>query len=143
MLPEVKLKELLEKWKERLRLRDWLVVTKLVDEDKDEDGMKKCAGRADIHPSVFEAVIELNSKLPSNDVEETIYHELAHIQVRYIFWNLRQVIRDMEDGEESDDEVSTLEMLLDSCEEEQVRHIEFLISRILGKKRYVARKKLA
>ncbi len=137
MLDQMCLKELVEHWQEFLRLRDWLIVTKVVDEDDDED-MKKCSGQVDLHPSVFEAVIELNSELADEDVEETIYHELAHIQVKVIFWNLRQVLRDMKSEEE--EECGPLESLLDSCEEEQVRHIEFLLSRMMGKRRYLVRR---
>lgn len=128
--------EMVEKWKEHLRLRDWFVVVKIVKEEDDKDGMDKCSGRVDSIPSVFEAVIEINSKIPDDEYEPTIYHELAHIQTRYIFWHLRQVLESLE-AEDSE----VLCELLDSCEEEQVRSIEFLISRLLKKKRYLVRYK--
>lgn len=141
MLPKEKLQEYLERWKERLRLRDWFVVVKWTKED-DENGMDKCAGRVDIRPSIFEAAIELNANskhLPDEDVEETIYHELAHIKVKEVFWSLRQVLRDMKT--EDNDDIGPIESLLDSCEEEMVRNIEFLISRIKRKPRYLIRRR--
>lgn len=135
MLPKRELQRLCEKWKELLRLRDWFIVFKIVKEDEDES-IKKSSGRIGIADMVYEAEIELNSKLLENDAEVTVAHELAHIQVKTCFKPLRNILEDLEP---EDSEV--LEDILDNCEEEQVRHIEFLIARLLGKKRYVTRSK--
>jgi site-specific recombinase len=134
MYDPVCLKEIIEHWQEYLRLRDWLVVTKIVDED--DDDIRDNAGQIDIRQSVFEAVVELNSGLEDEDIEPTIYHELAHIQVKSTFWLLRQVL----DGMEAEGS-NVLSELLSACEEEQVRHIEFLISRMMNRERYVLREK--
>jgi site-specific recombinase len=122
------LRELVEVWQEHLRLRDWLIITKVVEEDDDE--IKEKAGQVEIRHSVFEAIVELNSALPEEEIEPTIYHELAHIQVKSVFWILRQILENLEPEDNS-----TLTDILNACEELQTRHIEFLISRMMGKAR--------
>jgi len=122
------IRELVEVWQERLRLRDWLIVTKVVDEDDEE--MEDRAGQVEVRQSVFEAIMELNSALPEEEIEPTIYHELAHVQVKSVFWVLRQILENLEPEDDS-----TLTDVLNACEELQTRHIEFLISRMMGKER--------
>ena len=134
MLSNDEIKRLIELWQERLRLRDWFIITKIVEEEEDEL-LKDRAGQVDIRSSVFEAIVELNSTTPDDQIESTIYHELAHIQVKEIFWPLRQIL---ELKEPEDD--NTLTDLLDVCEELQVRNIEFLISRTIGTPRIMEEK---
>jgi len=133
MLSKKELKELVKKWQKLLRLQDWFIILKVV-RDEDEKENEKRSGSVSIADMIFEAEIELNAKQFPGDAEITIVHELAHIQVNTAFKPLRELLEDMEP---KDSEL--LEDILDICEEEQTRHIEFLVARMLKRGRYLPR----
>jgi len=120
---KARVESLIKKWKRPLRLQDWFVLARIVKEEDDHEIIGR-AGQVDIRPSVFEAIIEINATTEENYIEATVYHELAHIKTREIFWQLRQVFLAMDCGE-------ALVEILNACEESQVRHTEFLIGRML------------
>jgi hypothetical protein len=117
------LQRYVKKWKPLLRLQDWFVDVKIIDPNKDEDMADK-AGQVQFHTGTFVATIEVNKNTP--DAEATIAHELAHIQVYQIFAPLRAILEIA-----SDDQVAIIATLLDDCEEQQVRHIEFLATKFI------------
>ncbi|MBU0906641.1 MAG: hypothetical protein KKE05_00625, partial [Nanoarchaeota archaeon] len=75
MLAKSRLKEMLTKWQGLLRLRDWQIAVVVVN-PRNDPSIEDNAGQVDIRQSVFTAIVELNSKLPNEQVEPTIYHEL-------------------------------------------------------------------
>jgi len=124
MLAKSRLKEMLTKWQGLLRLRDWQIAVVVVN-PRNDPSIEDNAGQVDIRQSVFTAIVELNSKLPNEQVEPTIYHELAHIKAREAFWPLREILTKRDD-------VALIE-LLNACEELMVREIESLITKMLQK----------
>lgn len=112
-----------KKWKPLLRVQDWRVKVVMVDSAKDKDMVDK-AGQVKINAGMFTATIQVEDSIP--DAEATIAHELAHIQVYQIFAPLRAILETA-----SDEQMAILTTLLDECEEQQVRHIEFLITQFI------------
>lgn len=78
----VKLEELINKWQDILRLRDWDIKLKIVDKEWRKSGDIK------IDMDDKKAVMLINNNPKSTNSEELVVHELLHLKL----WGMDQMI---------------------------------------------------
>jgi hypothetical protein len=129
-MTDQELKRLVKKWQKLLRVQDWKVTASFVSLKQSGDGR---VGQVNIYSGGFYAEVEidpfvLKRKDAEKQIEETVAHELAHIQVNQVFAPVGAIFNSA-----SNDQKALLEVVLAQCEEEQVRNIEFLCSKFIGR----------
>lgn len=80
-----KLEELLEKWQELLRLRDWDISIQIVDKAWRKSGDIK------IDTSNKKAVMLINNNPRCTNLDELVVHELLHLKL----WGMDQMIEEL------------------------------------------------
>lgn len=78
----IKLEELLNKWKDILRLRDWDIKLEIVDKEWRKSGDIK------IDMDDKKAVMLINNNPKSTNLEELVVHELLHLKL----WGMDQML---------------------------------------------------
>ncbi|WP_055667729.1 hypothetical protein [Desnuesiella massiliensis] len=78
----IKLEELLNKWQDILRLRDWDIKLKIVDKEWRKSGDIK------IDMDDKKAVMLINNNPKSTNLEELVVHELLHLKL----WGMDQML---------------------------------------------------
>jgi len=82
MVDKNKLEELLNKWQDILRLRDWDIKIHIVEKEWRKSGDIK------IDMDDKKAIMLVNSNPKSNNLEELVVHELLHLKL----WGMDQMI---------------------------------------------------
>ena len=78
----IKLEELLNKWQDILRLRDWDIKLEIVDKEWRKSGDIK------IDMDDKKAVVLINNNPKSTNLEELVVHELLHLKL----WRMDQML---------------------------------------------------